>query len=148
MLRLASGGLVLLIATAVMAAAPEPGETTLPPTALDRESNNPAKAAIKAREAQDKEKAEQKAAAEEAPPAQEVPLASNAQLVQSVHAALRKDAQTAGLGVEVKLDEAKLIGLHGTVPSIESRSAAIAVATKVAGATRIKSYLVVRKQER
>jgi hypothetical protein len=146
MLRLAAGVLMLLTAAAVLPAAPEPGETTLPPADLDRESNNPAKAAIKARQAQDKEKAEQKAAAEQAEVSQSVPLASNTQLVQSVEDALRKDIRTAKLGVAVKLDEERLIGLHGSVPSIESRTTVIEVAAKVAGAARVKSHLVVQKQ--
>jgi osmotically-inducible protein OsmY len=143
-------GIVLLLASGGVWSAtqmPEPGAATLPSTAIERESNNPAKAAVKAKEAMAREKTEQKAAAEESPPAQPGPLADNTQLVQSVEAALRNDPRTAALGVGVKLDENRLVGLHGVVPSLRSRTTVIDVATKVAGAARVKSYLEVRQKK-
>jgi hypothetical protein len=49
-----SVGLMLLTGTALsMAQVPDPAEQTLPATDINRESNNPAKEAIKAKEAQD-----------------------------------------------------------------------------------------------
>src|SRR6185369_5795510 len=78
-----TAGVLILMAAAVAPAAdqPAPGDQTLPATDINRESNNPAKAAIKAREAQNKDKAKQEAVAEEtaAPPAG--PVADPAQLV-------------------------------------------------------------------
>ena len=55
----------------------------------------------------------------------------------------RSDTRTATLGITVKLDEQNLIGLHGSVPSIESRAAVTDVAAKVAGAARVRSHLVI-----
>jgi osmotically-inducible protein OsmY len=135
---------MLLAATAwSMAQVPEPAEQTLPATDINRESNNPAKEAMKAKEAQEKDKAKQEAVAQEsARPAG--PVSNAAQLVRSVEAALRNDTRTAQLGLQVRLDEQNLIGLHGSVPSIESRTAAIDVAAKVAGAARVRNHLVVR----
>jgi osmotically-inducible protein OsmY len=147
MFRVASAVLMLLAGGIVLSAAPDfvPGDQTLPPTDINRESNNPAKAAIKAKEALEKEKSEREVVAAEAPAPQAGPVADSAQLARSVEAALRSDARTAKLGVTVQLDGERLIGLHGTVSSVDSRAAVISVATKVAGAARIKSYLEVRK---
>jgi hypothetical protein len=63
--------------------------------------------------------------------------------VRSVETALRNDTRTARLGITVKLDEQNLIGLQGSVPSIESRSAVIEVAAKVAGAARVRDRMVI-----
>jgi osmotically-inducible protein OsmY len=68
------------------------------------------------------------------------------QLVSRVEQALRQDQRTAGLGVAVSIDEAQVIGLHGLVPSSESRRNAEDVAARVAGVTRIRSHLVVPDQ--
>jgi len=57
------------------------------------------------------------------------------------------DARTEKLGVAVRLDADKRVGLHGSVPSPDSRAAVIAVATKVAGADRIRSHLVVTRKK-
>jgi osmotically-inducible protein OsmY len=65
------------------------------------------------------------------------------QLVRNVEQALRIDARTANLGVAVSVDEAQVIGLHGLVPDRESRAAAEEVAARAAGATRLRSHLVV-----
>jgi hypothetical protein len=125
------------------APAPDPGEQTLPATDMNRESNNPAKEAIKAREAQDRDKAKQEAATEERPTSPLGPVADSGQLVRSIDTALRNDVRTAKLGITVKLDEQNLIGLHGSVPSPESRAEVIALAAKVAGAARLKDDLVI-----
>lgn len=65
------------------------------------------------------------------------------QLVRNVEQALRLDARTGNLGVAVSVDEAQVIGLHGLVPDRESRAAAEEVAGRAAGATRLRSHLVV-----
>lgn len=65
------------------------------------------------------------------------------QLVRNVEQALRLDARTENLGVAVSVDEAQVIGLHGLVPDRESRAAAEEVAGRAAGATRLRSQLVV-----
>lgn len=65
------------------------------------------------------------------------------QLVRSVEQALRQDSRTANLGVGVSIDDAHVIGLHGLVPSRETRTLAEDVAGRVAGAKRIRSHLVV-----
>jgi osmotically-inducible protein OsmY len=141
---LASGLLLLAAAAAMsMAQVPDPPEPTLPATDINRESNNPAKEAIKAREAQEKDRAKQDAVAEEDSPLPSGPVLENAELVRRVEAALRNDARTAKLGVEVRVEESNLIGLHGSVPSIDSRTAVMDLAAKVAGAARLKNHLVV-----
>jgi hypothetical protein len=142
---LVSGLLVLLATTTAlsMAPLPDPAEQTLPATDINREGNNPAKEAIKAREAQAKDQAQQEAVANESPPPPAGPIPDSAQLVRRVEAALRSDARTAKLGIVVKLEEQNLIGLHGSVPSIESRTAVLDLATKVAGAARVRNHLVV-----
>jgi osmotically-inducible protein OsmY len=136
-------GLLLLAATAwSMAQPPEPAEPTLPATDINRESNNPAKEAIRAKEAQEKDKAKQAAVQESAKPVAG-PVSDAAQLVRSVESALRNDTRTAQLGIQVRVDEQDQIGLHGSVPTTESRNAVIDVAAKVAGAARVKNHLVV-----
>lgn len=65
------------------------------------------------------------------------------QLVRNVEQALRLDERTENLGVAVSVDDAQVIGLHGLVPNRESRAAAEEVAARAAGATRLRSHLVV-----
>jgi osmotically-inducible protein OsmY len=141
----ASGLLLLLATTAAlsMAQVPDPSEQTLPATDINRESNNPAKEAIKAREAQDKDKAKQEAVVEDSPPEPLGPVSDNAQLARRIEAALLNDVRTAKLGITVSLDEQNLIGLHGSVPSVQTRTAALELATKVAGTARVKNHLVI-----
>lgn len=67
-----------------------------------------------------------------------------AKLAREVEMALRQDGRTANLGVAVSIDdETQMIGLHGLVPSAESRRAAEDVAARVAGVKRVRSQLVV-----
>lgn len=66
-----------------------------------------------------------------------------AQLVRSIEQALREDPRTANLGVAVSVDAAQVIGLHGLVPTRESRTVAEDLASRVAGATRVRSHLVI-----
>jgi osmotically-inducible protein OsmY len=144
----AASAVLVLLGTAtvsVVAQVKEPAEQILPATDINRETNNPAKQAIKARQAQEKDKAQVKAAEEETVPLQPGPVADSAQLVQRVNAALRNDARTAKLGIDARQEE-DLIALHGTVSSVETRAAVIDLAAKVAGATRIRSHLIVTKK--
>lgn len=64
-------------------------------------------------------------------------------LVREVESALKQDRRTASLGVAVSVDEQQVIGLHGLVPSRESRAAAEEVAAGVDGVRRVSSHLVV-----
>ena len=64
-------------------------------------------------------------------------------LVQDVEQALKQDQRTANLGVSVTVDDKQVIGLHGLVPSRESRAAAEEIAARVTGVQRINSRLVV-----
>jgi hypothetical protein len=130
-----------------MAQVPESAEPTLPATDINRESNNPAKEAIKAREAQEKDRAKQDAVAEEDSPLPSGPVLEAAQLVRRIETALRNDTRTARLGIDVRAEESNLIGLHGSVPSVESRTAVIDLAAKVAGAARIRNHLVVAEKK-
>ncbi len=111
-------------------------------TSLDRIENNPAKAAIAAKEAQKKDRA----AASEDPPAQSV-APETQRLVRSVEAALGKDKRTSLLGIQVRADSDGLIGLHGTVPSLQSRTAAESVASLAASPRQVHNYLVVAVRE-
>lgn len=63
--------------------------------------------------------------------------------VREVESALRQDRRTASLGVAVSIDDEQVIGLHGLVPSRESRAAAEQVAAGVDGVKRVDSRLVV-----
>jgi osmotically-inducible protein OsmY len=65
------------------------------------------------------------------------------ELVRVVEAALRADSRTRNLGVVVSIDAEDVIGLHGLVPSKESRAAAEQVARGVEGVQRVSSRLVV-----
>lgn len=64
-------------------------------------------------------------------------------VVREVEQALRQDRRTANLGVAVTIDDEEVIGLHGLVPSRESRAAAEEVAARVDGVKRVSSRLVV-----
>jgi len=65
------------------------------------------------------------------------------ELVGVVEAALRADSRTRNLGVVVSIDARNVIGLHGLVPSKESRAAAEEVARGVEGVQGVSSRLVV-----
>lgn len=77
------------------------------------------------------------------------PAAENAeerrqtQLVRQVEAALRADPSTAELGVAVSIDDAGVIGLHGLVPSGDSRTAAERVASRVTGGQGLRNHLAI-----
>jgi len=141
----ASGFLLLAATMAAFAAAQvqAPAEQTLPATDINRESNNPAKQAIRARQAQERDNAGQKAADEDTASQQSGPVSDIAQLLERVEAALRSDPRTQQLGIDVRLEEQDLVALHGAVPSVESRTAVMDVASKVAGATRVRNHLIV-----
>lgn len=68
--------------------------------------------------------------------------AASTQLVRDVESALRRDPRTASLDVSVSIDAQQTIGLHGLVPSRESREAAQAVAQQTRGVNRIDNRLV------
>jgi osmotically-inducible protein OsmY len=63
--------------------------------------------------------------------------------VHDVQEALKQDSRTVNLGIMVSVDERKEIGLHGLVPSRESRVAAEAVAKRASGNQRVRNYLKV-----
>lgn len=75
------------------------------------------------------------------PAAQAAPVTSP--LVREVERALKADRRTAHLGVSVSIDEQQVIGLHGLVPTRESRAAAEEVAARVDGVQSVSSRLVV-----
>lgn len=68
---------------------------------------------------------------------------ATAALVGKVEEALRRDLRTANLGVAVSVDEKQVIGLHGLVPNVASRTAAEDVAGRVMGVKQVRSHLVV-----
>lgn len=76
-------------------------------------------------------------------PAETAADRKEAQLVRDVEAALKADARTANLGVAVSIDEGGVIGLHGLVPSQDSRATAERVAAQVAGIKRLKNHLAI-----
>jgi osmotically-inducible protein OsmY len=129
-------GMIVLLATVapVAGAAQVEPPPLAPPSGIDREENNPAKAASKAKEAQQKDEQQDAALG-----------ASAAALTQRVEVALLRDAATAKLGIQVSVDENQIIELRGTVPSTAGRVAAERVATAVDGATRIRNLVEVRK---
>ena len=69
--------------------------------------------------------------------------ASSLAVVSEVEDALRQDRRTADLGIAVSVDDEQVIGLHGLVPSRESRAAAEEVAARVDGVERVNSTLMV-----
>jgi osmotically-inducible protein OsmY len=183
MVRIISAISVLLAASLpVTSSAQAVQETQQSPTALDREENNPAKAAARVSEALKQEAGKdtqdisvgthadavvvtgeassdaaaakakstaEKAAAgtrvtthievkEGAPPAAQVEAG---QLARRVEAALKSDQRTASLGITVLVDDQQRVGLHGLVPTRESRTLAESVAGKAAGAGRIRNHL-------
>lgn len=70
-------------------------------------------------------------------------LRERQRLVRGVEDALKNDTRTANLGVAVSFSTERVIGLHGLVPSQESRSAAMEVAQKAAGDSPVDNRLVV-----
>jgi osmotically-inducible protein OsmY len=77
------------------------------------------------------------------PDEQQAAIEQATQLARSVEQALRDNPRTANLGVAVSVDEAQVIGLHGLVPTRESRTLAEDLASRIAGAKRIRSHLLV-----
>lgn len=77
------------------------------------------------------------------PPEERIEEQKQAKLVRDIEAALRADPRTANLGVAVSMDEAGVIGLHGLVPSRDSRTQAERVATQAAGMRRVRNHLSV-----
>jgi osmotically-inducible protein OsmY len=63
--------------------------------------------------------------------------------LQGIEAALKQDNQTANLGILLSVDANQVIGLHGLVPSAQSRAAAEKVAKRAAGTQRVRNYLVI-----
>jgi osmotically-inducible protein OsmY len=159
-------------------------DASKPPTALDREENNPAKAAVRVSEALKQQESEAsrdisvgthagtivvtgevgseaaaakaRATAEQAAEGTRVtthievkegapPVAQTqaALLAGRVEDALKKDGRTSHLGVTVIVDDQQRIGLHGLVPTRESRTLAESVASKVTGPGRIRNHLVI-----
>jgi osmotically-inducible protein OsmY len=66
-----------------------------------------------------------------------------AQLVRNVELALRQDQRTADIGVAVSIDDRQVIGLHGLVPTRESRRAVEEVVARVKGVKQVTNRLVV-----
>ncbi|MEO8314243.1 MAG: BON domain-containing protein [Pseudomonadota bacterium] len=133
----------LVLAATYAQAAPAPGDDlkpTVPATSTERTENNPAKAAIEAKEALKKDKA----ATSERPPAENV--APESDPVRIVEEALRADMRTARLSIQVHTDSAGLIELSGTVPSLQSRTAAESVASKAVAPHPIQNRLVVSEK--
>jgi osmotically-inducible protein OsmY len=146
-------GLVLLLALAAAPAiAQEPGKLGLPPTSIDLEQNNPAKAAASAKAAAKSD------AIKDAGGITEIPAtvaagdvddktaqaqAESARILRSVDSALRADARTAQLGLRLTMDNNGTIAMRGEVPSRQSRAAAESIATKAAGAGRIENRITV-----
>jgi len=64
-------------------------------------------------------------------------------LVREVEQALKADRRTANLGVAVSVDADQVIGLHGLVPTRESRAAAEEIAARVDGVQSVSSHLMV-----
>lgn len=64
-------------------------------------------------------------------------------LVREVERALKADHRTANLGVAVSIDADQVIGLHGLVPTRESRAAAEEIAARVDGVQGVSSRLMV-----
>ncbi len=76
------------------------------------------------------------------PPAAQA-AAVTSPLVREVERALKADRRTADLGISVSIDDQQVIGLHGLVPTRESRAAAEEVAARVDGVQSVSSRLVV-----
>lgn len=66
-----------------------------------------------------------------------------AQAVNGVKEALLRDPRTANLGVAVSFSDERVIGLHGLVPSVESRRVAAEVARQAAGHLPVDNRLAV-----
>jgi osmotically-inducible protein OsmY len=128
MIRVAHGIVVLLAsAGSVAGAAQQPvRDLSVPPGALDLESNNPVKQASRASDALEKDDESE-----------------DMRLAKRVEDALRKDASTGDLVVAVTVDARRVVALHGLVPTSESRSAAQGVASAVQGVDKVDNQLVV-----
>jgi osmotically-inducible protein OsmY len=63
--------------------------------------------------------------------------------MRTIEAALKQDDQTAQLGILLSVDANQVIGLHGLVPSPQSRAAAEKVAKRAAGTQPVRNYLKV-----
>lgn len=146
-------GLILLLALgAAPAIAQEPGKLGLPPTSIDLEQNNPAKAAASAKAAAKSDAIKDAGGITEIPAtiaAGEVDdrtaqaQAESARILRNVDAALRADARTAKLGLRLSMDNSGTIAMHGEVPSKQNRAAAESIAAKVAGPGRIQNRISV-----
>lgn len=147
-------GLILLL-TALASAplvAQQPGKLGLPPTSIDLEQNNPAKAAASAKAAAKSDAIKDAGGITEIPATVAVgdvddktaqAQAESARVLRSVDAALRADPRTAELGLRLTMDNNGAIAMRGDVPSKQSRAAAESIATKTAGPNRVENRIVV-----
>lgn len=69
------------------------------------------------------------------------------QLAGSVEAALRADKRTANLGVAVSSADGKVVVLHGLVPTRESRSTLLEVASKVDGVSWVDNRVLLPDEQ-
>lgn len=143
---------LVLAALAAPVIAQEPGKLGLPPTSIDLEQNNPAKAAASAKVASKNDAIKAAGELTELPatiaagdPDDQVAQAQmeSARIFRSVDEALRTDPRTAKLGVRLTMGNNGTIAMHGDVPSKQSRAAAEAIATKAAGPGRIENHISV-----
>lgn len=123
----------------------KPGTLNLPATAIERVENNPAKAAVLAREAQKKEEGAEKAeATAKAVAGVDAAARTDATpLSRSVEEALRKDPRTARLAITTAVTADGAIALRGKVPSRQARTAAASVAATAAGAAALRNELTI-----
>ena len=146
-------GLILVLALAsAPVIAQEPGKLGLPPTSIDLEQNNPAKAAASAKAAARSDTIKDTGGVTELPAtvtAGDVDertaqaQAESARILRSVDAALRADARTAKLGLRLTMDNNGTIAMRGEVPSKQNRVAAESIATQAAGPGRIENRISV-----
>jgi osmotically-inducible protein OsmY len=68
-------------------------------------------------------------------------------VTRQIEEALRTDPRTASLGVTVSMDEQRVIGLHGLVPSQSSRWDAELVARGAAGRLAVRNHLQIPAAE-
>lgn len=111
---------------------------TVPATSIERQENNPAKAAIVAKEALKKDQALDADAS-----AVDAATLESQRLVASVSEALRKDARTTHLAVEVRVDGSGIVTLNGTVPTRQGSAAVESVAAKAVAPRRVQNNLAV-----
>lgn len=69
------------------------------------------------------------------------PAAPAVETTRHIEQALRSDPRTANLGVAVSMDEERVIGLHGLVPTAANRWEAELVARGAAGSFRVRNHL-------